>query len=411
LIAQQNPATASRSRYLYLLFTTCFLSGMLGATISTLMPTLLPEVIKDLKGDMAPEEIEKAGAVINAMFLYGWMFGGFCWGMISDRSGRKNTVVFSTACYAAFALLTVISPSWQWLVLFRFLSGFGVGGVIVTTTIIISEAWIPSRRSVAIGLLTICFPVGVFLSGAITYWFSDWLHSFLVSVFPLALSVIGHWILEEPEVKNEASSNPQKENLKALFSDAHIKNILVGSVTFGAMLIGLWAIFSWLPTYVQQLIVNSDGQKERSIAMMSLAGAALVGGSLSGWFIRLAGWKISMLLCFAACFIASFFLFKFTSSFSWLIYLESGILGFFFGVSQGILSDYISKVFPAPIRATATGFCFNAGRLFTATVVFFVGWLVNTLGGYGNSIFTFSFVFLLGFAATLLIREKPPTDS
>jgi hypothetical protein len=54
-----------------------------------------------------------------------------------------------------------------------------------------------------------------------------------------------------------------------------------------------------------------------------------------------------------------------------------------------------------PIRATATGFCFNVGRFFTAAAVFFVGVLVTTLGGYGNSLFTFSFVFVLGFVFLL----------
>ncbi len=51
-----------------------------------------------------------------------------------------------------------------------------------------------------------------------------------------------------------------------------------------------------------------------------------------------------------------------------------------------------------PIRATATGFCFNLGRYFTAAAVYFVGALVPILGGYANSLLTFSLVFLIGFA-------------
>ena len=79
---------------------------------------------------------------------------------------------------------------------------------------------------------------------------------------------------------------------------------------------------------------------------------------------------------------------------------------FFFGISQGILSVYIPNLFPTAICASATGFCFNTGRLFTATVVFFIGVLVTLLGGYGNSIFIFSFVFITGFIATLFEKEK-----
>jgi len=38
--------------------------------------------------------------------------------------------------------------------------------------------------------------------------------------------------------------------------------------------------------------------------------------------------------------------------------------------------------------------------------VFFVGALVSFLGGYGNTIFIFSFIFLIGLIATWYTREK-----
>jgi hypothetical protein len=93
----------------------------------------------------------------------------------------------------------------------------------------------------------------------------------------------------------------------------------------------------------------------------------------------------------------SFLLFKTNTQFSAITYLEIVMLAFMFGISQGLLSSYIPLLFPVAIRATATGFCFNIGRVFTTAVVFFVGALVTVLGGYGNSLFTFSFIFLLGF--------------
>jgi MFS family permease len=397
-----------RSQYLNILFAICFTSGVIGAAISTLMPSYLPVVVKELKGNVSTEQIEKAGAVLNSIFLYGWMFGGIIWGILCDHYGRKKSIIFSTAFYAVFSLLTAIVTSWEGLILLRFLSGFGVGGVIVTTTIFISEAWNPSKRSVAIGMLTVCFPVGVFLSGAITYLLPEWRQSFLIGFIPLGLSIVSWWLLKEPQ--GEETINTQasaKVNFMQLFSASNKKNVIIGTITFGTMLIGLWAIFAWLPTWVQGLLINSDGQKERGLSMMSLAIAALLGSFFSGWFTLIAGWKKSMLLCFAVCFLCSLLLFRFTTTFSYLIYAEIGLLGFFFGVSQGVLSDFISKIFPANIRATATGFCFNAGRLVTATAVFFVGWLVNSLGGYGNSIFVFSFVFVFGFIAAYFVKEDP----
>src|SRR5258708_4913580 len=88
-----------------------------------------------------------------------------------------------------------------------------------------------------------------------------------------------------------------------------------------------------------------------------------------------------------------------------------GILAFFFGISQGALSVYIPHLFPTVIRASATGFCFNIGRLFTATVVFFIGALVSFLGGYGNAVFIFSFIFLIGLATTYFSKDQTEAEA
>jgi sugar phosphate permease len=172
------------------------------------------------------------------------------------------------------------------------------------------------------------------------------------------------------------------------------------------MLIGLWAIFSWIPTWIQSLIAAGDAQKERGISMMMLGMGGLIGGFLSGWIVNAVGSRRAMLLCFSVCAILSFVLFKTNSSFSTAIYIEIAVMALFFGISQGVLSVYIPALFPVVIRGTATGFCFNTGRLFTATAVLFVGILVTTLGGYGNSLFVFSLVFVVGLVATLFSKHK-----
>jgi hypothetical protein len=104
----------------------------------------------------------------------------------------------------------------------------------------------------------------------------------------------------------------------------------------------------------------------------------------------------------------SFALFKGNTSFSGFAYVELAVMAVFFGISQGALSAYIPELFPTAICAAATGFCFNVGRLFTGIAVFFVGALVSWLGGYSNTLFIFSFIFLLGLLATWYAGEKQP---
>lgn len=184
------------------------------------------------------------------------------------------------------------------------------------------------------------------------------------------------------------------------------KHLLTGSVIYGTMLIGLWAIFSWLPTWVQDLSGPGDASHERGISMMMMGAGGLTGGFVSGWVAHGVGLRKTIAFCFGICFGMSFLLFKLNHSLSGVAYVEIAVMAMFFGISQGALSVYIPELFPASIGGAATGFCFNIGRLFTATAVFFVGALVNALGGYSNTLFIFSFIFLIGLLATVFAGRK-----
>jgi MFS family permease len=391
-----NPARGAATA----LFTICFVSSMFGGVVSTLMSVYLPVAVKDLLGNVTENKLNDVSATINSVFIFGWMFGGIVWGLICDRIGRARSVILSTMCFGFFTLFTALAPSWFLVSLCRFMSGFGVGGVLVTTTILVSETWTGKKRAVALGILSISIPVGIFSAGLINYLLPGWRQAFLVGAVPLALGIAALFILKEPAKWVAARSS------SGLFAPQYRANLWRGSVIFGTMLIGMWAIFSWLPTWVQSLSTNSDAQHERGISMMLLGGGGLTGGFISGWVAHALGLRRTMLLCFSVCFAVAFLLFKLNHSFSGIAYPEIAVLAVFFGISQGALSAYIPELFPTAVCAAATGFCFNVGRLFTASAVFFVGALVSLLGGYGNTIFIFSFIFLIGWVATWYTREK-----
>lgn len=393
--------------YHWLLFATCFLATAFAGIVSTLMSVYLPVAVKDLLGDKSQDEINAISAYINAVFIFGGATGGFMLGIVSDKAGRKKGVLLSIGCYGLFTVLTGYMPNWWGVVICRFFSGVGLGGVLVTTTTLMMEEWPKKTRSIFIGILSISIPVGIFSAGLIDYFVSSWRQAFLVGIIPVGIAVISTWVLRESE--KWKSGRPaiiqQGKPGLYLFDERHRTDLFIGSVIFGTMLIGLWAIFSWVPTWIQSLIKSGDAQSERGISMMMLGMGGLAGGFLSGWLSNAIGLRNSMLLCFTACAVMSFLLFKTNDSFSPAIYAEIVVLALFFGASQGVLSVYIPGLFPVNIRGTATGFCFNIGRLFTATAVLFVGMLVTVLGGYGNALFIFSGVFVIGLLVTFFAPE------
>jgi len=396
------------SGYHWTLLGICFFGTALAGTVSTLMSVYLPVAVKDLLGNKVQDELNTISAYINAVFIFGGALGGIAAGFMSDKAGRKKAVTYSIALYGFFTLLTGYMPNWWGVVICRLLTGAGLGAVLVTTTTIMMEEWPQKTRAIFLGILSISIPVGIFSAGVIDYFVSSWRQAFIVGILPLIIAIASNWLLRESvQWKNSKSFTAKKITHGAsILSHGYRADLVKGSIIFGTMLIGLWAVFSWLPTWIQTLITNGDGQQQRGVSMMMLGIGGLTGGFLSGWLTNAIGPRKSMLLCFGVCTVFCFVLFKTNTVFNQLIYAEILILALFFGASQGVLSVYIPSLFPVNIRGTATGFCFNTGRLLTAAAVLFVGVLVTELGGYGNALFVFSMVFPLGWIATFFAKEK-----
>jgi MFS family permease len=403
---------AGLQKYKKALFLICFFSSMFGGTVSTLMSVYLPDAIRDLLQNTNTQHTDNISATINAIFIFGWTAGGIIWGIFCDTLGRKKSFIYATCCYGVFTILTGLAPTWFMVVVFRFLSGFGIGGVLVITTMLVSEGYQEKKRVVLLGILSISIPVGIFSAGLLTYFVSQWRYAFIVGAIPVILSGMAVIFFSESEKWEKAKQKETEalNNLKQLFSSHNSKNLIMGSLVFGAALIGLWATFSWLPFWIQNLVSGSSGQKERGLAMMTMGGGGLLGGFISGWVVHALGLKRTLLICFGVSFVLAFFLFKLTSTLSVSTYLQIAFITIFFGMSQGALSMYIPELFPTSLSATATGVCFNLGRIITAVAVFFIGSLVDILGGYGNAIFYFDFVFLIGFIITLFNKQTRHTE-
>jgi MFS family permease len=413
IAAAPADTTSGVKSKLTIAFIVCYLSIMFSGISSMLMSVYLPVAVKDLLGNVTDVKMNNVGAYINSVFIFGSMFGGFAWGFICDKIGRSKAVILSTAFYGLFTVLTAFSASWLMVGVYRFLTGFGVGGVIVTTNILVAELWSEKKRAVALGIVSAAMPVGFIAAGAMNNLLPGWHTAFLTGIVPLAVSLISVFVLAESESwkKNKNISIDKNQFSKKLFAQGYRKNLFTGSIIFGSMLIGLWAIFSWAPTWIQSITPNeAKAQDLRGLTMMVLAISGLAGSMISGWIENAIGLRKTMMMCFVVCFIMTFVVFKLNTSVSKTTFIEMGVLAFFFGISQGALSVYIPALFPTIIRASATGFCFNIGRLFTATVVFFIGALVIFLGGYGNAVFVFSFIFLIGLVATYFSKDKTKAE-
>lgn len=67
-------------------------------------------------------------ASITSVVFVGMVIGSLFWGIIADRYGRKTTFLMAASLISAGGFLSGIAPSFGWLLFFRTVCGFGIGG-------------------------------------------------------------------------------------------------------------------------------------------------------------------------------------------------------------------------------------------------------------------------------------------
>jgi len=91
-----------------------------------LVLVMAPAVHQLLPAERLQSAPEYIGGLLAATMV-GWAVGGVSAGVIADYVGRRRTLMLSILCYAVFAGLSAIAWDYRSLLLFRFLTGLGLG--------------------------------------------------------------------------------------------------------------------------------------------------------------------------------------------------------------------------------------------------------------------------------------------
>ena len=108
--------------------------------------------------------VSSFGAIFSSS-LIGLMLGAFVLGFAADHLGRKAVLGGSLVAVVVFTLLTATAGSPTELLLYRFLTGLGLGGTMPTATSMTSE-YSPRRlRATLVTIMACGFPFGASLGG------------------------------------------------------------------------------------------------------------------------------------------------------------------------------------------------------------------------------------------------------
>ena len=378
---------------------------------------------------LPPERLPTLSVYIGGLLaatLLGWSAGGVAAGVLTDYIGRKRMLMISVLWYAVFAGVTALSPNYWFLLVFRFLTGFGLGAEWGPGTAIVAEFWPPSLRGRAGGALHAAFGFGQLLASGI--WLlvnplgpSSWRYMFVIGILPAFLVLYVRRAVHDPALWVAANNRrraarkrlemgvvSQEDRKLAQFtmirvlSDPELRR-RVGLLLLMALssVVGWWSVSTWIPQYAAQLATNAG---QRSQHWASLAGLMFTAGSIAGylvlgWLADTFGRKPTTWLYYLGALGLSLSFFLLVHDMRALL-LMSAANGFFTSGQFAWMTIYLPELFPTGVRGSAICLVFDSSRFIAAFGPLMVGWLISSFGGIGTAAAMMSLVYVVGLVVT-----------
>ena len=240
------------------------------------------------------------GPVLSAA-LVGLMIAAMASGPIADRWGRRWVVIVSVFVFALFALLTARATTVNELLLYRFLTGLGLGGAMPNAVALTSE-YTPKRlQAIVVGAIFVGMPAGALIASQaasvmIPLW--GWRSVFVLGgVLPLIVAAALIKFLPE-SVEWKTAPVRRGVPVKHLFTDGRALGTLLLWVPFFMNLLILYFILSWLPALLRQSAMPVSAGVQ-AVAVFSVGG--IIGILSEGRVMMAIGARTLLVIEFVGC--------------------------------------------------------------------------------------------------------------
>lgn len=340
---------------------------------------------------------------ITSILLVGWAAGGVLFGWLGDRIGRKHALFATIAVYAAgTALCAAATNIWQ-LIACRALASLGIGGEWGIGAALVAET-VPENRRVEAGvILQTSSPLGVVLASTVNYliagvWFAatpqtSWRYVFLAGLAPVLLALVVRIFVRESTHWTAAAVPEHPPSPSELFSAGTRRLTISGAGVAVTAVLTWWACNAFVPIlgstlateHAAHLGLSADASRLLAESWKGRASNAFNFGGLLGALpaivlSRRLGRRPMYIVYFLYSALMLFVTFGLDlappTRLAMLFFVGAGVYGVF-----GTFPFYLPELFPARLRATGSGFCYNIGRLVAAGGPLFVGMVSARAGG------------------------------
>lgn len=385
-------------------------------------------------------------------FLLGAAAGGYLFGVVGDRLGRAKAMAVSILCFSVFSGVSYFVETPPQLLVLRFLTCMGIGGMWPNGIALLSEAWAGASRPIISGIMGTAANIGILSLGLLTVAVEvtaeDWRWTFLLGAAPVFLGVLS-WLFvpESPKwlslQKAPASTDSEfdQPSIGEIFRPPILSTTIIGILLGSIPLFGGWGVANWANAWAsevgdaKQAAADDEAETEEeaekpktdpvlksmTVVTRSLPGSitSLLGGAIAFWLGRK---RVYFALCIGAL-ICTQGLFRIENPVESAVLFDINMfgrvlpiteflawnagLGFFSGAFFGWLPLCLPEMFPTRVRSTGAGVSFNWGRILTA-----IGILVSAValkemfkGRYADVGQITGFVYAIGLVVILLAPD------
>ena len=388
----------------------CFVIAMLDGLDAQAAAFVAP-VVRNLM-DISPQGI---GNLYSAG-LVGLMLGALTFGAIADRVGRKPVIILSCVMMGGFSLLAATATSLDQLLLFRFLTGLGLGAAMPNITALTGEYAPQRRQAILMTVMFAGFPVGGLLGGIISVPLiaaRGWPAVFVLGgVIPLLLLPLLFAALPE-SLRFRATRNPRDPKIGAtlqkidpgfkptadttyalveagapagsnmpvvdLFTAGRTPGTLLIWIVFFGNLFMMYSLLAWLPTVMAQAGLGVAGGIYTAVAFNF---GGVIGGLGIAWLLdRHSGYRtlgVGFLLAAVTVVLVG----SLGQSLFWAL-----VVVFFGGLllmgGAFAMNAVTAAFYPTQVRSTGLGWAFAAGQVGAISGPILIGTALSNHLGVG----------------------------
>jgi MFS family permease len=362
---------------------------------ATLM--LMSFVLEPVKAELGPSEL--ALAWLTGLGIGATGVGGFVFGALADRAGRRTSMAVAVVAFVAGNVACALAPSFAALAAARMIAGLGIGGAWGAGQAMIGEtfpalhrgryaAFAQSGAPLGLGLATI---IGTFVTPHI-----GWRASFGLGAIPILL-LLALPIVPESDVWHASGRGHGLGAMARTLVTPPVGSLFARCFVLTVLAISnYYFMITWLPRYLQVergLSLARSGQATLAFVVGAVLGYPAFGFAADVRGRRIAFTVFSLLTAGA--------LLMFTVFYPLIEGHPQLVLVFLFvaGVGTGIWSLFgpmMSELFPTRVRGTAMSIVMNASRSVQLVAPVIIAWVAPVWGMSGGIALAAGFAVLAG---------------